>query len=519
MESSYNYMLVAVSLLLAVFASFVALSLASRITHVEERSVWYWGIGGAVSMGLGIWAMHFVGMLAFHLPIPVSYDIWLTVLSAAMAIAASATALFIVRNGIEKQWALTLATLFMAAGIAGMHYTGMAAMNMSPPIQYDPFLISVSIVIAIAAAYFALKLSFSAGEDGNFSIFSRSRGAAASFMGVAIAGMHYTGMAAAYFSPDSFCTTAGSGIETGLLSILIISGIIFIMLLTLILLTVDLKLADSEHQMLLSLQEKNEELRIRGEELRESREEAVFANKAKSDFLANMSHEMRTPMHAILSFSSIGKTRFDAASREKLISYFSYIHESGERLLALIDDLLDISKLESGCIEFNFHEFDLNSIVEMTLKHFGELLKSKALRLEMVPTNIDTTVWADQIKLIQVVSNLISNAIKFSPNGKSITISFEESELPIVKDDHEIGTIEAIKISVSDEGLGIPNDELESIFDKFIQSSRTHSGQGGTGLGLAICKEIIEGHNGTISALNNQKGGAVISFTLPRMIK
>ncbi|MCW8887539.1 MAG: hypothetical protein OQK25_00580, partial [Gammaproteobacteria bacterium] len=206
METYYNSTLVGISLLLAIFASFVALSLASRIPHLKDESVWYWGIGGAISMGMGIWAMHFVGMLALHLPIPVSYDIPLTIFSAVKAIAASAIALYLVRKGVEKQWVHIAAALFMALGIAGMHYMGMAAMNMSPPIQYDPFLFSISIAIAIVASFFALKLSFSAGEEEQRSLFSQSKGYAALFMGVAIAGMHYTGIAAANFSPDAYCT-------------------------------------------------------------------------------------------------------------------------------------------------------------------------------------------------------------------------------------------------------------------------------------------------------------------------
>jgi len=452
--------------------------------------------------------MHFVGMLAFHLSIPVSYDIWLTILSAAMAIGASALSLFIARIGKESEWAFILATLLMATGIAGMHYTGMAAMKMAPPIQYDAFLVSVSISIAIVASYVALKLGFRVGDDDSVSIFSLSKVFASTFMGIAIAGMHYVGMAAANFPAGSYCTTGEGGIEAGLLSILIVTGVIFIMLLTLIFLMVDLKLADMDQQLLVSLQQKNEELR-------KSREEAERANQAKSEFLTNMSHEMRTPMHAILSFSNIGKTRFDTASKEKLSSYFSNIHDSGERLLSLINNLLDISKLESGRMKYNVSKYSLESIVNISLKQFSELLNNKTLKVKIIPPTIDTTVSVDQNTIIQVVSNLISNAIKFSPKGKTISISFDRIELPTTHEDSGNDSIPAIQVTISDEGIGIPRDELEKIFDKFIQSSRTLSESGGTGLGLAICKEIIEEHGGTISATNNPQGGAIIAFCLP----
>lgn len=273
----------------------VSLSLASRIPHVKESSLWYWGLGGSISMGLGIWSMHFVGMLAFHLPITVSYDIWLTVLSAIMAICASALALYTARVVKNSHWGLVAATLFMASGIAGMHYTGMAAMKMVPAIDYDPFLVSISIAIGIYASYFALKLGFSDDDNDQFSIFTLSKILASTFMGAAIAGMHYVGMAAANIAPNAYCATGNGSIETGTLSILIITGVIFIMMVTLIFLMVDLKLADMDQKLLISLKQKNEELRV-------SREEAIEANRAKSEFLAHMSHEMRTPMHAILSF-------------------------------------------------------------------------------------------------------------------------------------------------------------------------------------------------------------------------
>lgn len=509
MEPTYNVALVWGSLVLAVFASFVGLSLASRIPHVKDRFLWYWGLSGSVSMGLGIWAMHFVGMLAFHLSIPVSYDIGLTALSAVMAICTSALALYTARTGKESEWAFIIATLLMATGIAGMHYTGIAAMKMAPPIQYDAFLVLVSLSIAIVASYVALKLGFSVGKEDSFSIFSRSRVFAATIMGIGIAGMHYVGMAAANFSPDSYCTTGETGIEAGLLSLLIVTGVIFMMILTLIFLMVDLKLADMDQKLLRSLQKKNQELQ-------KARAEAELANRAKGEFLTNMSHEMRTPMHAILSFSSIGKTRIDTASSEKLSTYFSNIHQSGERLLSLINNLLDISNLESGNMKYHFREHSLEAIVNTSLKQFSELLNDKTLKLEVIAPTFDTTVPVDLNTIIQVVSNLVSNAIKFSQPGKGISILFVETELPSAQENSENSPIPAIQVIISDEGIGIPSDELDKIFDKFIQSSRTDQDSGGTGLGLAICKDIIEAHGGTISAAKNPKGGATFSFTIPQ---
>lgn len=252
------------------------------------------------------------------------------------------------------------------------------------------------------------------------------------------------------------------------------------------------------------------------EQLNRAKNIAEVANKSKSEFLANMSHELRTPMHAILSFSDMGKKRIDSGSTEKLLRYFSNINESGHRLLTLLNDLLDLSKLEAKRMQFDFREHDLNKVIEKATNELVELMKKKSLTLELDPMAVDTVAHIDPDKMLQVFLNLLSNAIKFTPEGKSIGISFAETNLPAGKRRTDRGTIHAISVSVTDQGVGIPEDEFETVFDKFVQSSKTRSGAGGTGLGLAICKEIIEGHGGKIYSANNPEGGANFTFVIPR---
>ncbi|UXA69193.1 bifunctional diguanylate cyclase/phosphodiesterase [Xanthomonas prunicola] len=210
MVGTYNLGMVMLSLVVAVLASYTALQLAARMTASRGGFAAAWLAGGAIAMGIGIWSMHFIGMLAFRLPIPVGYDLALTVYSMLVAILTSALALWLTSRADLPLPRLGLGALLMGLGIALMHYMGMGALCMVKAISYDPLLFGLSIAIAIVAAAAALWIAFRLRHDGQrYSL----RLIAAVIMGVAIVGMHYTGMAAARFAPGSLC---GGGADTQL---------------------------------------------------------------------------------------------------------------------------------------------------------------------------------------------------------------------------------------------------------------------------------------------------------------
>jgi len=250
-------------------------------------------------------------------------------------------------------------------------------------------------------------------------------------------------------------------------------------------------------------------------DLLRAKEAAERANRVKSEFLANMSHELRTPMHAVLAFAHMGLTKAGTAPIDKLRDYFERIKLSGERLIELVDNLLDLAKMEAGRVRFTMAPIDMKKCVEGALAEIGSLLEAKQLSHTLAIRSSDMDMIADEKRIAQLLSNLLGNAIKFTPEGRAIHVELAMATLPAGRRAADRGEITALRLSVEDEGVGIPEEELESIFDKFTQSSRTASGAGGTGLGLAICREIVHAHRGIIRARNRPAGGAAFDVFLP----
>lgn len=263
-----------------------------------------------------------------------------------------------------------------------------------------------------------------------------------------------------------------------------------------------------EGELRLSHEMLEKRVQERTKELEHAKILAEVANAAQSEFMANISHELRTPMHGILSFASLGISKIDQVSQERLSGYFAEIQKSGNRLLGLLNNLLDLSKHEAEMMHYNMAKHSLVEVVASSVCHYSALAEEKNMKLIVNNPDELTEAVFDRQKITQVIHNLLNNAFKYNKQGSVIAISLCRTE---IKENGQ----GAITVSIADKGIGIPQEELDSVFDKFKQSTRTRSGAGGTGLGLAICKQIVTAHKGCIWAENRSRGGTRFCFTLP----
>ena len=243
------------------------------------------------------------------------------------------------------------------------------------------------------------------------------------------------------------------------------------------------------------LAESNAELELTNRELER-------ANRLKSEFLASMSHELRTPLHTIIGFSELLAEALEGPLNAKQMRFVQHIHKDSLHLLDLINDILDISKIEAGRLELRPEAFDFSALVAESLASVRTLAEAKSQLLE-ADLNVSGAVEADRLRIRQVLINLLSNAIKFTPEQGCIRLEASVRDRFVV-------------ISVMDTGIGIPPEEHEFIFDKFHQVGATTLGvREGTGLGLAITKRLVEQHGGTIRVDSQPGKGSTFFVTLP----
>jgi signal transduction histidine kinase/ActR/RegA family two-component response regulator len=248
------------------------------------------------------------------------------------------------------------------------------------------------------------------------------------------------------------------------------------------------------------LEAQSEGLRIANEQLVEARTDADEANRAKSEFLANMSHEIRTPLNAVLGMARIGLRE---TGEHKVRERFERILDSGQHLLRVINDILDLSKIEAGMLVIESHPFQLSACVEDTVGMVSEQADTMGLLLSLsLDKVLPAWVQGDSLRLQQILLNLLSNAIKFTPEG--------EVSLSVKADGH------MTRFQVTDSGIGMSQEEVKRLFTPFAQADTSTTRQyGGTGLGLAICHNLANLMGGDINAESRPEIGSVFTLSLP----
>jgi NO-binding membrane sensor protein with MHYT domain len=470
--------LVVLSILIASFASYTALDFSGHAGPARGFARRVWLLAAAITMGGGIWSMHFVAILAFIMPIPMTYDIGLTILSLVVAVFVTGGGFYVIGRQSASMLRLVLSGIFMGLGIAAMHYTGMAAMRGHAELSYEPIFVALSLVIAIGASTVALWLAFRTTDLGQKLI-------AAVVMGLAISGMHYTGMRAAIFTihgPVQQAKVNASLDQTKLA--LAIAGITFIIL---------------AFASVASLFE-----RKRAEEaLRHAQAELAHANRVTTagQLVAAISHEVAQPVAASVTNAQTA-LRWLAAEPpdlEEAHQALGRILRDGRRAGEIIGRIRALVRKEPPRRD----QFDINdTILEVIALTRIELRRNSVSPRTLLADSLPP-VQGDRIQLQQVMLNLILNAVEAMSGPGD-----ESRDLLITTEQDEAN---GLRVAVRDSGPGLSEDSLSRLFDTFYTTKTD-----GMGMGLSICRSIVEAHGGRLWATANHPRGAVFQFTLPR---
>src|SRR5262245_38844309 len=477
MPQHYHHGLIFVSLAVAVLASYTAFTLALRIRVATRQAAPAWLFGGGLAMGLGIWAMHFVGMLALSLPIEISYDVAVTLLSLAIAILVSTFALHIAGRESVGRLPLVTASIAMGSGICAMHYVGMAAIEITPAIRYDPWWVAASFAIAIAPSFAALWIAFTR-QDAGWRRYHRAFGAVG--MGFAITGMHYAGMIAAQFPAQAASGT--SLVNKAWLAGSVTMITLFVLIGALLLSLMEARAAAHAARMQASLAEAEE------------------TSRAKDEFLAMLGHELRNPLASITNAAHLLGVAGDRGGDWRFAH--GIISRQSAHLVRIVDDLLDVGRAIAGKISLERRPLDLHRAVDEALAALQAAGKTAGRHVEYS----GSSVWAnaDRTRIEQVLSNLVSNAVQHTSLGGRIALSVERNGGDVV-------------LAVADDGAGMDAETAARAFELFFQGHQDPDRRkGGLGIGLTLARRIVEMHDGTIAAASGGPGrGARFTVRLP----
>ncbi|MPY68899.1 MAG: hypothetical protein GEU92_02310 [Alphaproteobacteria bacterium] len=496
---------VAAAAVICLLGCYTAVSLLSRARAAEGRARLFWHTGAAVVAGSGIWATHFLAMLAFRPGLPVGYDLLLTLLSIAIAAGITWGGFLIALRGGASGRSAALGGAVAGLAVAGMHYVGMAAVRIPAAAQWDMTYVAASILIGAAGCAAALRVA--ARPDATL---GRQVGAVTLYI-LGIVGLHFTGMAAVTYVPDPRIVVSAASVDPEWLSVAVVLLTVLIIALGLVGSIVDQHLADRSvaeaarlRDHVAELEATKRELEATAENLTRALEAAAASSQTKSQFLATMSHELRTPLNAVIGFSEvIAKEMFGPVGNGQYLDYAKCIYDSGAHLLGLINDVLDISKLDAGGLEMDDDETDLRQIVDDAVRMVRRQAETARIALAIdIPPDMPR-IRADERRLRQVLLNLLSNAVKFTP---------EDGAMRVVA----YRTAMGVAVSVTDTGIGIASEDIPKALERFGQVDDTLGRRyEGTGLGLPLSKSLMELHGGTLELESTLGVGTTVTITLP----
>jgi len=501
----HDLRLVVLAGIICTFASITALSLFAHALNATRRGRVVWLAATAVVTGGGVWSTHFVAMLAFQPSMPVGYDIYLTILSILVAIAVTGTGFAVASTGsLKRLWPVWLGGAIIGFGVFSMHYTGMSAVRVPGALEYQMDLVAASLVLGVVLAALAMRWAIGASSSGQ-------RMGAGTVLTLAICALHFTAMGAVVIMPDPTLSMPVEAMPSDWLAIGVAAATLLIGCAALSISVFDQRFASQAQReaerlraTVAELEATKAALEHTSSNLQEALEAAAAGSQAKSQFLATMSHELRTPLNAVIGFADLLSTETFGPLNARQRDYLSDIRRAGAHLLELVNDVLDVTRLDAKGLVLENDEIDLAAVV-------GDAVGLVAVRAVEADVKllVDCPSGAhyarmDTRRVRQILLNLLSNAIKFTPSGGDIRV--------LVRG-HEDG---GLALSVTDTGIGIAAQDIPVALALFGQvDSRLARKYDGTGLGLPLSKRLIELHGGTLTLKSEVGVGTCVTVIFP----
>ena len=492
MTFSWDLRLIVLSVVIATVGSFAALECAERmrLAGAGESRLRFSFLGAAL-MGLAIWTMHFVGMLALSMPMPVSYAPWWSILSIIAAAVGAGLAFFIMNRTKLTLFHITMGGIAMGVAIASMHYIGMKSMRMSAAIDYEPRRFAFSIFIAIAASASALAIGYAIPRNPRWAFWMKS--GSALVMGAAISGMHYIGMSAARYRATSISENRAAVPMVGsfrLQDVVSVAGIVF----GGALIALASRSAVERQRALEAYQLLAAELEQR---VKQRTSELEAMNRELSAFSYTVSHDLRSPLRTITGFSEVLLEVDGASLRPAERQHVQRISTAASRMNDLLDGLLNMANITRA--KMDRVDVDLSQLAQTIV---ADLSANEPERQVEVVIASGLRGSGDRTLLSSVLQNLLSNAWKFTAKSAAARIEFASKPA-------DGKTV----FMVRDNGAGFNMAHSEKLFGMF-ERLHTTAEFAGTGIGLAVTKRIIERHGGKIWADSAVGQGANFYFTL-----